>query len=316
MSAEEDSRPSSSLADAGEWSRVEIGPEEAGRRIDRILALKLDGVGRKLAANLCESGDVLRDGRRMKKSDTPPLGATIFVRMAAWGVAEPAPDVPLNIVLETPDFVIGDKPAGVPTTAIVGRESGTFAGALLARYPEMADVGYGPREPGVLHRLDIFTSGLVVAARTQRAFEALRRTLSQGALHKKYLAVVSAGVLADEGLIESALATSTSDQRRVDVAPDGGGHKCQTRFRIVRQSPRFDLVEAEAPAAYRHQVRFHLASQGAPLVGDTLYGGAAEHLAPRHALHASYIAGEAEGLDSFEAESPLPADLSELLAPG
>src|SRR5690606_31901239 len=113
-----------------------------------------------------DRGDVLVDDRPAKKSWLLSSNSRVLVKMAAWGEAKPAPHVPLEVRWESSEFVIVEKPAGLSTCAIVSAESNTLAGALLARYPEMRDVGYSRREPGVLHRLDHFTSGLIVAART------------------------------------------------------------------------------------------------------------------------------------------------------
>jgi len=295
-----------------EWIGFHVSENDAASRVDRLVAHAIPDVGRKLAARLCEDGHVLIDGSYAKKGMLARAGQTIQVRISAWGEALPAPDLPLNIILERDDLVVVSKDPGVPTGALVGKESGTLAGALLARYPEMRDVGYSRREPGVLHRLDNFTSGLIVAARNPETFSALRDELSRGSWKKKYLALVETMTLEDHGTIEAALAPHVKNRQMV-IAVDGSISKGKSEFTVLQRGKSCDLVEVKVSSAYRHQVRAHLAYVGAPLLGDTLYGGRATRLAPRHALHASYIACSADGVPAFEVETPLPGDLSALL---
>lgn len=297
-----------------EWEEFVVPEDRSGDRLDRVLVGLIPGMGRKLAARLCDERHVLQNGFPAKKSTLLTGGTRLQVRISAWGEAQPAPDVPLDIRLEREDLVVAFKPAGLPTSAVVGRETQTLAGALLARYPEMRDIGYSRREPGVLHRLDHFTSGLVVAARSQPAFEKLRAALSSGSWKKTYLALVAPGIVESEGTILAALIPDTRSRKRVAVtnANAGQGRPSRTDYKLLRSSSTCDLVEISVGKAYRHQIRAHFASIGAPLLGDELYGGPTTRLSPRHALHASYIAW-AEGSDAFEVEAPLPADLSSLL---
>lgn len=298
-----------------DWIFLSVSEEAEGMRLDRFLVEQLPGVGRKLASQLCEQGDVWLFGRRAKKSTLLPPRGEVAVRPGPWGRALPAPEISFKTVLETSNLVVAEKPAGLPSAALVNQESGTMAGALLARYPEMAGVGFGPREPGIIHRLDNDTSGLLLAARDQATFVALRDALSGGQIQKRYLALVPPGALSDdEGVIELALCTDERDRRRVTPAPPHEGYTAVTRFRVLSRGRLCDLVEAAAESAFRHQVRVHLANRGAPLLGDVLYGGDPSLLPTRHALHASYIAGAASGVPDFAAESPLPEELRSLLS--
>lgn len=296
-----------------EWEELVVPEELDGERLDRILVSLLPGVGRKLAARICDERHVLLGGSPAKKSVALASGTRLEIRISAWGEAQPAPEVALDVRLVRDDLVVVLKPAGLSTCAVVGSESGTLAGALLARYPEMREVGYSRREPGILHRLDHFTSGLVVAARTQATFDKLRAALSSGEWTKRYLALVAPGIVEHEGVIEASLAPDPKNRKRVLAhASLDEGRPSRTTYRLVRSTPHSDLVEITVDKAYRHQIRAHFASIGAPLLGDELYGGAPTRLSPRHALHASYIAWAA-GSDSFEVEAPLPEDLSALL---
>lgn len=289
-----------------------VSVDEQGMRLDRLVGQRLIEVGRKLAGVLCETGLVRADGRVRRKSFLVQEGMQIVVEGSLFGRALAAPEISLSLSLVTEHLVIVDKPAGLPCGALPGREAGTVAGGLLAQFPEMAEVGFGKREPGILHRLDRETSGLLLAARDQTTFDLLRDALTEGRLEKRYLAVVRAGLLPKSGTVTVSLEHDSADRRRVRATREGSGRQCVSHFSISEEKNGYCLVEVSANRAFRHQVRAHLAYLGAPLIGDTLYGGEAG-LSTRHALHASYIACTGDTFESFSAASKLPADLRALL---
>ncbi len=287
----------------------QVREDEDGCRTDQWLAVQL-GLPRRQAQRLCSSGLVTRAGRLLSKGEPLKAGDTISVADRPGDAAAPAWEVPIDVVHESADLIVVNKPAGLACAALPGRTEGTLAGALLARYPELQGVGFGPRDPGLLHRLDTFTSGLVVAARNQPTFEALRKSLEQKQWDKRYLALVETGHLNAEGDISLPLAPDPKNKKRVRV-DSNRGVACSSSYRVVQRSVSLELVEVRARAAYRHQVRAHLAALGAPLIGDLLYGGAPYSLAPRHALHAYYIAIPTAGLDALTCD--LPEDLRVVL---
>lgn len=300
----------------------EVGAEDVGERLDKVLVRRFPGLGRRAAGSLVERGQVRVDGRRAVKSRRVALGEIISIE-AEWQASPAAePDAPLVVCFERQDVVVVDKPAGQVTAPLLATERGSLAGALLGRYPEMATVGYRRREPGILHRLDTRTSGLVIAARSARAFDALREALLGERLEKRYLAVVEGEGLPDSGVIERALMPHPSGSGRVLVAPPAGSaphaRLCRSSFRTLDRQGRRALVEIRASRAYRHQVRVHLASSGWPIVGDLDYGGAPSRLLPaRHALHASHVAWAGDDrVPAFAVDSPLPEDLDACLREG
>jgi 23S rRNA pseudouridine1911/1915/1917 synthase len=306
--------------------KITVNEAQAGVRLDKVVLEAMPTLGRAGAKRLFEGGKVRlhegggERGRRVSKGDVARAGDVISVEIdaaAREGGALPDPDAPLSVVLETREVIVLDKPAGQPTAPLSPGERGTLANALVARYPECAGIGFSPREPGLCHRLDTETSGLVLAARTSEAFEVLTRAIKEERLDKRYLLVCAARDLPESGTIEIPLAPHPKDRRRVypcvhprDVeryAP----RPARTTYQRLSEREGWALVEARAGKATRHQIRAHFAAIEHPLAGDTLYGGPSVEGLSRHALHASWIAwgGDAK-VPAFTASSALPADIA------
>jgi 23S rRNA pseudouridine1911/1915/1917 synthase len=298
-----------------------VSASEAGQRIDKLVVARTD-LGRRRVAELFSTGNVVVSGRRVPKGEPAREGDEIVVSIEGDDRASPEPEARLAVRLETPHCVIVAKPAGQPSAPLRG-ESGTLAGALLGHYPEMADVGHSPREPGLLHRLDTQTSGLIVAARSVDAFNRLHLALREGAMTKRYLAIVDAEGLGEAGVIDAPIAPDRKNPKRVLVdeglTPRTGKNRARpaaTNYRVVRRQGALALIELTVSRALRHQIRAHLASIGHPLIGDATYGGRqAPELGERHALHASYIAWAGDDtIAGFALDEALPADMESLIA--
>lgn len=309
--------------DAGEGGAFaakvfELGEADRALRLDQFVARSL-GIGRKGARELCDAGHVRIDGRVAAKAASLRDATAVEVRELPSESPLAEPELELDVRLERADVVVVHKPAGMPTVPLAVGERGTLAGALVARYPEMRGFGYRPREPGVVHRLDTLTSGLVVAARTAESFDALVNGLRRGELEKRYLAVVSGIGLEDSGSIDLPLTPNAGPRGGVGVPPTATEYARDslTKFRVLSRGGTLALLELDAGPAFRHQVRAHLAAIGHPIVGDLPYGGAPHPLLPgRHALHASQVAWAGDAVRSFEVTDPAPAEFLALLASG
>jgi 23S rRNA pseudouridine1911/1915/1917 synthase len=273
---------------------LEVRDSDAGQRLDVMLARRVPGLSRARARALIESGEARVGGRLVRKSHVLREGDRVTLETLpgpADFYATPDPDVQLEVLLETETFVVVDKPAGVPSHPLEEGERGTLAGGLVARYPEMRDVGYRRREPGIVHRLDTGTSGVMLAARTPEAFRTLREELREGRIEKRYLARCI-GVVSSPLVVEAPIANDPRDSRKVRVCTDAreakrlGAQPARTEVISSEPAPHGSLVEVRVNYARRHQIRIHLASIGHPLLGDTLYGGPRLEHPDHHLLHA------------------------------
>lgn len=273
---------------------IEIGEEDAGERLDVVVTRRVPELSRAKAKTLIEKGDVRVDGRRVKKSYPVAVGDRVTFESLPSDVdfhAMADPSLALEVLLEKDGYVVVHKPAGVPSHPLQEGEPATLAGALVARYPEMRGVGYRNREPGILHRLDTDTSGVMLAARDQETFDALRKRLHAGEIEKRYLARCQ-GIVAAPSVIDTPIAGDPRDQRKVRACTDPREIKRlraqPARTEILTSTPaeHGSLVEVRADNARRHQIRVHLASIGHPLLGDTLYGGPTLEGSKGHRLHA------------------------------
>ncbi len=296
----------------------QVEAREAGLRLDRLITSRVQGLGRRRARDLFRSSRVRVDGRVAQGGESARAGQQISLELEDE-TPIPQPELALDVRLELPVLVVIEKPAGQATVPLAAGELGSVANALLARFPEMASVGYRPREPGLIHRLDTQTSGLLVAARSHEAFAALSAALGAGLVQKTYLAVCEDQGLADSGTIERPLGPDPRRPERVlvfeSMPQDRYARRASTRYRVLERRSGLLLVELEAPHAMRHQIRAHLAALGHPILGDVVYGrGALPELGARHALHASYVAWAGDGtLPSFAVRSNLPLELARLL---
>lgn len=281
--------------------KLKVSEELSGERADKIVRSALLHHSRTELKDAF-SGDLIRrvvGDRRAKVSKGDLLNAgdeleiSLEPRSGQEGATPEA--IPLTIALDRADLVVVNKPAGMPTAPLHPEETGTLAGGILHAYPETRGIGFSPLEPGLCHRLDTDTSGLVLVAKTQDAFQELTAALKSDHLDKRYLLICASEGLPERGSIEIPLANHPKDQKRVlacvhprDVARCSP-KPAKTDYETLEVRGAWALVEVKAPRAHRHQIRAHFEALGFPLVGDSLYGGPQVEGLARHALHASQI---------------------------
>jgi 23S rRNA pseudouridine1911/1915/1917 synthase len=295
---------------------IEVPPALDGERVDRAVAL-LTGWSRNDVQALVEAGQIVVDGRAVNKSRKLREGEVVDL------LAEPVPaeppgadagvDVDVRFVDE--DVIVVAKPAGLVVHPGAGHESGTLAHGLLARFPEIAGVG-DPFRPGIVHRLDRDTSGLMVVARSPRAYDSLVAQLSDRTVRRRYLALAWGHMDAPRGMIDAPI--GRSEARRTRMAVRDAGRPARTGYEVRDEfdEPRTTLLVCTLETGRTHQIRVHLAAVGHPVVGDATYGGRRESIAlDRPFLHATELAfaHPASG-ETAQFDEPLPPDLAAVLA--
>ena len=258
--------------------------EYAGR-VDKVVGEQFPDASRKRLAQLFADRQVRVDGKKVKKGHLVRPGQRIALDKAPVSDDElraVPEDAPLHVLYEDEHLVAVVKAPGLPTYPLLAGETGTLANALVARYPECAAIGNDPREAGFAHRLDADTSGLLIAARTQECWLALRDAFADGKIQKTYLAVVEGrpiGVECEEALLQ--------DGKRVRI--DYAGLEAYTTWEELMRTDAFTLLSCQAHTGRMHQVRAHLAHCGSPIAGDTLYEGTEQEGLAGHFLHGSEL---------------------------
>ena len=291
-----------------------------GERVDRVVAL-LTGLPRARVAELVDAGDVRVGGSVAgSRSRRVVEGEVVEVELPAPDVetSRPAPDpeVVFDVVHADEHVVVIDKPAGLVVHPGAGNVAGTLVNGVLARFPDVADVG-DPGRPGIVHRLDRGTSGLLVVARTPAAHASLVTQLRARAVERAYLALAWGSFAAPAGLIDAPVGRAEADRTRMAVS--ARGREARTRFRVRRtftHPTELALVECRLETGRTHQIRVHLAAIGHPVVGDGRYRGARPSVPlGRPFLHAYRLAFDHPATGArVEHEAELPPDLAEVVA--
>jgi 23S rRNA pseudouridine1911/1915/1917 synthase len=292
---------------------IELFADRAGERLDAFVARRLaERLTRSHAHKLIADGLVTLNDMPAKASHRLARGDHVVASVPpAETPALVAEAIPLRIVYQDNDVIVVDKPPGLTVHPAAGHPRGTLVNALLALCPELAEIK-GTLRPGIVHRLDKDTSGLLVAAKNEAAQANVARQLKDRQVHKVYLALVQGRLEPPEGVIDAPIGRHPRRRQRMAVVE--GGRQALTRYR-VREYLRdaYSLVEAEPLTGRTHQIRVHFASIGHPVVGDRVYGKASE-LVGRQFLHAWRLGFRLpKGGRYREFESPLAADLEAAL---
>jgi 23S rRNA pseudouridine1911/1915/1917 synthase len=302
-----------------------VEPGEAGVRLDRWLAARLPEVSRARLQALIAEGAVRVDGGAARAASRVRAGQSVEVAVPAPAAAAPQPeDIPLRVVHEDADLLVVDKPAGLVVHPGAGTAAGTLVNALLHRVKDLSGIG-GVLRPGIVHRLDRGTSGLLVVAKNDAAHQALARQFASRSVEKEYRAVVLGRPRRAAGTIEAPIGRDPVHRKRMSVRA-AGGRAARTSYAVAEALDGAALLRVHIHTGRTHQIRVHLASIGHPVLGDAVYGGRRvpasasarlrEALAglDRPALHAARLSftHPATG-ERLSFESPLPDDLARLL---
>ena len=298
--------------------RLTAEPNDAGKRLDHLLHERLPEFSRSRIQDWIKARRVLVNGGPQRASHTVRSGDAIDVEPAELPPLNAEPEaIPLTILYEDDDVVAIDKPAGMVVHAGAGVHSGTLVNALLHRFSTLSGVG-GAMRPGIVHRLDRFTSGVLLVAKNDAAHQSLATQFSGRHVEKIYLALVHGRVKRDSGRIERPIARDPVRRTRMTARLDEG-RAAWSEYRVLRRFERFTLLEVRIGTGRTHQIRVHLASIGHPVVGDALYGAPKKiegrPALERYFLHAHRIRFErsSDGKE-ISVASPLPKELEEWMA--
>ena len=281
--------------------------ERGGERIDAFVARSLPELSRSYVKRLLDGGLITVAGRVPRASEKVSAGAEIVVEVPPPQEISLEPQrIPLTIVYQDNDIIVVDKPPGLTVHPAPGHPSGTLVNALLAVCPDLQGIA-GTLRPGIVHRLDKDTSGLLVVAKNDRAMRALQAQLAERRVHKTYLALVVGVPKPREGQIEAPIGRNPRNRKKMAIVE--GGREATTRYKVREELPGHALLEVEPVTGRTHQIRVHLAAIGHPILGDRVYGRPSP-LIDRQFLHAWKLAfGMPLGGRQVEFESPLPPDL-------
>jgi 23S rRNA pseudouridine1911/1915/1917 synthase len=288
-----------------------VAPNDSGQRLDQFLAGRMDFLSRTRVHDLILAGGVRVNGR------TKPPSYRVQARdEIAINVPPPVPSAlvpehtPIDVVYEDGDMLVLNKPAGIAVHPAPGHQEHTLVHRLLARYPELPGIG-GEQRPGIVHRLDLDTSGLLMVAKTERGHTALSVQLEQRAVKKGYLALLKGEPPRSEGVIDAPIARDPGHRQRMSIVSTG--RPARTRYARVAAIGGYTLALAMPETGRTHQIRVHFASIGHPVAGDSVYGGRVE-LIERQFLHAYLLRFlRPDGSGEIEICAPLPDDLDAVL---
>ena len=255
--------------------RLRASEESKNQRLDAFLASSLDGLTRSQATRLIESGEVAVNGRAVSKSYKLAGGEDIAVTLPEPEPVEAVPqDIPLDVVYEDADVIVVNKPSGMVVHPAPGHPDGTLVNALLYHCAgTLSGVG-GALRPGIVHRIDRDTSGLIIAAKNDAAHQYLSAQLADHTLARTYECIVVGKLREDRGTVDAPIARHPTDRKRMAVV--AGGREAVTHWEVIARYPGYTHVRCRLETGRTHQIRVHMAYIGHPILGDTVYGAKKE----------------------------------------
>ena len=249
--------------------------ESKNQRLDAFLASSLDGLTRSQATRLIESGEVAVDGKPVSKSYKLAGGEDIAVTLPEPEPVEAVPqDIPLDVVYEDADVIVVNKPSGMVVHPAPGHPDGTLVNALLYHCAgTLSGIG-GALRPGIVHRIDRDTSGLIIAAKNDAAHQYLSAQLADHTLARTYECIVVGALREDRGTVDAPIARHPTDRKRMAVV--AGGREAVTHWEVIARYPGYTHVRCRLETGRTHQIRVHMAYIGHPILGDTVYGAKKE----------------------------------------
>ena len=265
--------------------RLTLRADRSGERADQLLSRQIEGLTRSAAQRLLEQGRVSCRGAVLKKNGRPEAGDELTVELPEPEPADVLPqDIPLDVVYEDADVIVVNKPVGLVVHPAPGHPDGTLVNALLYHCGDSLSGINGKLRPGIVHRIDRDTSGLIIAAKNDAAHLALAAQLEDHTLSRVYECLVQGNLREDEGTIDAPIGRSPKDRKKMAVV--AGGRRAVTHYRVLGRYSGCTHAQCQLETGRTHQIRVHMAYTGHPLLGDTVYGGRAVKGLAGQCLHA------------------------------
>jgi 23S rRNA pseudouridine1911/1915/1917 synthase len=290
--------------------RLEFTASSPGERLDKYLAEQCQ-ISRSYAQKLINEGQVEVNGHAAKASQRLNAGDKVVANIPPPSPISLTPEaIPLKVIYEDNDLIVIDKPAGLVVHPAAGHRSGTLVNAILARCPDLGTIN-GTIRPGIVHRLDKDTSGLMMVAKNEAAHAILSHQIKQRSIKKGYLTLVLGHLSPEHGTIDAPIGRNPKDRKRMAIV--SGGREARTEYKVIKYLADYTLVEAMPETGRTHQIRVHFAAIGHPIFGDPVYGKRSP-LSGRQFLHAHRLGFKLPSSGKFvEFNSELPPDLEEVL---
>lgn len=293
----------------------QVEPSEAGQRIDRYLSEKLPDLTRSYLQKLIGEGFVLQKGKPVKNGTKTLAGEQIEVTVPEAEEPEILPeDIPLDILYEDADVILVNKPKDMVVHPAAGHYSGTLVNALMYHCRDGLSGINGVLRPGIVHRIDKDTTGVLVVCKNDKAHNALAEQLKEHTITRRYRAIVCGNLKEDEGTVDAPLGRHPQDRKKMAIVRQGG-RRAVTHYRVLERFGSYTYIECRLETGRTHQIRVHMASLGHPLLGDEVYGRTKSpfHLEGQ-TLHAMVLGFQHPTTGEYvEFEAPLPAYFEELL---
>ena len=293
----------------------QVEPSEAGQRIDRYLSEKLPDLTRSYLQKLIGEGFVLQKGKPVKNGTKTLAGEQIEVTVPEAEEPEILPeDIPLDILYEDADVILVNKPKDMVVHPAAGHYSGTLVNALMYHCRDGLSGINGVLRPGIVHRIDKDTTGVLVVCKNDKAHNALAEQLKEHTITRRYRAIVCGNLKEDEGTVDAPLGRHPQDRKKMAIVRQGG-RQAVTHYRVLERFGSYTYIECRLETGRTHQIRVHMASLGHPLLGDEVYGRTKSpfHLEGQ-TLHAMVLGFQHPTTGEYvEFEAPLPAYFEELL---
>ena len=251
---------------------ITLIPEEAGERVDAFIARSVPDLTRSAVQKLLEKGSVTRDGKPVKKNEKTAVGGALELALPEPEPVDVVPqDIPLDVIYEDDDLIVVNKPVGLVVHPAPGHPDGTLVNALLYHCGKSLSGINGELRPGIVHRIDRDTSGLIVAAKNDRAHLALAAQLQDHSLARVYEAVAVGNFREDEGTVDAPIGRHPVDRKRMAI-DHKGGRRAVTHWKVLGRYPGYTHIQCQLETGRTHQIRVHMAALGHPLLGDVVYG--------------------------------------------